>query len=73
MELAKAAEDLGSNMYTSTVVLGVLSHLLAEYLDPLALKETVLSYFPKRYSEQNKKALELGGSMIVAPVAKSQK
>jgi Pyruvate/2-oxoacid:ferredoxin oxidoreductase gamma subunit len=55
------------------VVLGVLSHLLAGYLDPLALEETVLSYFPKKYSEQNRKALELGGSMIVAPVAKSQK
>ena len=72
MELAKAAEGLGSSMYTSTVVLGVLSRLLAEYLDPLALEETVLSYFPVKYSEQNKKALELGGSMIVAPVAKSQ-
>ena len=73
MELAKAAEGLGSSMYTSTVVLGVLSRLLVGYLDPLALEETVLSYFPKKYSEQNRKALELGGSMIVAPVAKSQK
>ena len=69
MELAKTAEGLGSSMYTSTVVLGALSRLLAEYLDPLALEETVLNYFPKKYSEQNKKALELGGSMIVATVA----
>lgn len=70
---AKAAEGLGSTIYTSTVVLGVLSRLLTKYLDPLALEETVLSHFPKKYSEQNKNALQLGASMILITVAKSQK
>jgi 2-oxoglutarate ferredoxin oxidoreductase subunit gamma len=72
VDMAKAAESLGSSIYTSTVVLGVLSHLLPGYLDPLTLEETVLNNLPEKYSEQNKKALELGGSMIVLPVAKRQ-
>ena len=67
MDMAKAAEGLGSRIYTSTVVLGVLSHLLSDYLDPQTLEETVLNYFQKRYGEQNKKALKLGASMIAAP------
>jgi 2-oxoglutarate ferredoxin oxidoreductase subunit gamma len=71
MNLAKTAEGLGSTIYTSTVALGALSHLLPGYLNPLTMKETVLNHLPKKYSEQNRKALELGSSMV-APVAKSQ-
>lgn len=70
---AKVAEGLGSTIFTSTVVLGVLSRLLSKYLDPLALEETVLNYLPGKYSEQNKKALELGASMMVVVVARNQK
>jgi 2-oxoglutarate ferredoxin oxidoreductase subunit gamma len=73
MDPAKAAEGLGSRIFTSTIVLGALSRLLTRYLDPLVLEETVLNYLPKKYSEQNKKALELGASMTVVAVAKNQR
>jgi 2-oxoglutarate ferredoxin oxidoreductase subunit gamma len=58
-----AVEKLGRPIYANIIMLGALSAAAADILDKEKMLETMLGIIPK-FKDENKKAFEMGYSMV---------
>jgi 2-oxoglutarate ferredoxin oxidoreductase subunit gamma len=60
-----AVEKLGRPIYANIVMLGALSAAAADILDKQIMLTSMLGIIPK-FKDENKKAFEIGFSMVAA-------
>jgi 2-oxoglutarate ferredoxin oxidoreductase subunit gamma len=65
LKISEAVRSIGSSIFTSTVMLGVLIVLLPDVVKENDLISILEANFPKKYLEQNLKALAVGKNLAV--------
>ncbi len=65
LEISEAVRSVGSSIFTSTVILGLLINILPSLIREDDLISILKTNFPQKYLDQNLKALMVGKSLEV--------